>query len=366
MNRLIHFSIFLLLFFLAACNPAGGSEPAMSDAPGSDKPALAEVPPAAEEAPATAACAAPGEGQYQLLAAAYGYCLHYPDNYQVVQTAANSVNIVLDSLLNVSDPRMGLEIKPAEGKTAAELAEAMMAEFPADFGLTSETITLAGETAVMIDNMPGQDLNRRVFVVKDDQLYDFFFSPVDPEKNPEGQMEIFYQGIMDSFQFVPVVAEAPLQDGPECVAETADTVQLRHEAGGFCFLMPAAYSMDDSVEGQVAIYYDSMMDVSHPKLFINVVDANGRALNEIADEMVASLEGFDIERSSGLLIDGQWAETLDRMPGQDLSRQVMFLHNDKLYTLTFTPSDPSMGEVYQEMEALYELVRRSFRFLPEA
>jgi UDP-3-O-acyl-N-acetylglucosamine deacetylase len=52
------------------------------------------------------------------------------------------------------------------------------------------------------------------------------------------------------------------------------------------------------------------------------------------------------------------------VPGQDLSRQVIAVHDGRAYKLVFMPADEAQGDVYHEMEAPYELAVRSFRFLP--
>jgi len=69
--------------------------------------------------------------------------------------------------------------------------------------------------------------------------------------------------------------------------------------------------------------------------------------------------------SSTSVIDGQQVYILERMPGQDLSRQVFIVYAGLLYHLTFLPDDPQMGAAYQQMETLYTAVINSLHFLPE-
>ncbi len=40
------------------------------------------------------------------------------------------------------------------------------------------------------------------------------------------------------------------------------------------------------------------------------------------------------------------------------------VHDGRAYKLVFVPSDAAQGGVYHEMQALYDLVLRSSRFLP--
>jgi hypothetical protein len=116
------------------------------------------------------------------------------------------------------------------------------------------------------------------------------------------------------------------------------------------------------------LYAGSLQDVSHPRLFIRVEDARGRTAEQVADNVVTEatdgMPGFAIDRPFGVTLGYEPAARLDGVPGQDLSRQVIAVHDGRAYTLVFVPADESQGEVYREMEALYDLVVRSFRFLP--
>jgi hypothetical protein len=43
---------------------------------------------------------------------------------------------------------------------------------------------------------------------------------------------------------------------------------------------------------------------------------------------------------------------LDNMPGQDTNRQVVIVHNDRLYKLNFVPVGEDYGDAYRQMEDL--------------
>jgi len=65
------------------------------------------------------------------------------------------------------------------------------------------------------------------------------------------------------------------------------------------------------------------------------------------------------------VVDGQQAQVLGRLPGQDLNRQVFIVNHDILYHLTFVPDDPARGDAYQQMEDLYAAVIGSLHFVSE-
>ena len=59
----------------------------------------------------------------------------------------------------------------------------------------------------MLDNLPAQDLNRRVAFIQNGRLYSLFFTPV----GGATPLEPFFQGILDSFRFLEeTVATATL------------------------------------------------------------------------------------------------------------------------------------------------------------
>jgi len=170
--------------------------------------------------------------------------------------------------------------------------------------------------------------------------------------------------ITETFQFIGVEPEAPLLAGPECPEATADMALFTNEEDGFCLLLPSEYEVETS-EGQTAVYIDSLMNVTDPRLFINVEDANGGTLADVTTAKQEEFAGFEVMYSFGYMLDGEPANQFEQLPGQDLNRQVIAVHNGRLYTLTFIPDDPTMAEVYTEMQALYDTVMDSFSFLHE-
>jgi hypothetical protein len=177
--------------------------------------------------------------------------------------------------------------------------------------------------------------------------------------------------VLDSFTLLPRdgLVIAGQSAASDCLAPTSKTQLLTDAARGFCLLYPADFSAVEPNPGEIVLYAGSLQDVSHPKLFIQVEDARGRTAEQVADEVVAEvisgMPGYAIDRSFGVTIGFEPAARLDGVPGQDLSRQVIAVHDGRVYKLVFVPADEAQGDVYREMEALYELALRSFRFLPQ-
>ena len=145
-----------------------------------------------------------------------------------------------------------------------------------------------------------------------------------------------------------------------------ETVQLlTNEKHGYSLLYPTGYDVQYPNEQAAVIFVGSLLNVEHPRAYIEVQRAAGRTVEQVADELAAEFPvGFDVKRSS-VMIDGEKAVVLDNVPGQDMNRLVIVVHNDRLYKLTFAPVGEEYGEVYARTEDLYATIIGSFGFLPQ-
>jgi hypothetical protein len=318
---------------------------------------------------AEAACPASTEELQALLNSDHGYCLAYPAEYKVEKPNPNSTMLVIGGLLDASNPRLEIRVEDWTGTKAEAIADEMQTEYPG-FAIERSTATVGGEPAVVLDKLPGQDITRRVLFVHDGRQYVLDFAPADPSVDAFAGMVALYAAVLGSFTFVPPSEQA---DGDQlvvndCLSPTSKTQLLTDAVRGFCLLYPAGYSAWAPSPNEVMLYAGSLQDVSRPKLFVQVEDAGGRTAEQIADGLVADAQaavpGIEIERPFGVTLGYEPAALLDGMPGQELSRQAIAVHGGRVYELIFVPADESQAEVYHEMQALYDLAVRSFRFLP--
>ena len=125
--------------------------------------------------------------------------------------------------------------------------------------------------------------------------------------------------------------------------------------------------MSESADGTLALAAGSPGGDNRSKVVVEVKDAGGKTAEQLADELVAEAQratpGLSVDRPFGLTIGYEAAQLLEGVPGPELSRQVLAVHDGKLYRLTFTPEDPSGDRAHAPMQALYDLVVRSFRFI---
>lgn len=136
-----------------------------------------------------------------------GLCFSYPQGYtQLPDTDA--VEIVAPDLPD-THPRalFWLEISDAYDRTAEKIADEDMT-FAAGADLGRWNVMIGGEQAVVLDGMPGQDLQRRVYVVHEQTLYVLAFMPTRSEnKVANDQMEALYNAITNSWTWSPCSAQ---------------------------------------------------------------------------------------------------------------------------------------------------------------
>jgi hypothetical protein len=99
--------------------------------------------------------------------------------------------------------RFWLEISDSYNRTAEKIADQDMTFVP---GLNPGrwTVTLGGEQAVVLDGMPGQDLVRVVYIVRQQTLYILTFSPTRSKNTAANdQMEALYDAVTSSWAWSP-------------------------------------------------------------------------------------------------------------------------------------------------------------------
>lgn len=154
---------------------------------------------------ASGGCPRPGEGEELLTNAEHGYCLTYPEGYTVERPNPDETVLVVGSILNTQDARLHVEVHDAEGRTAEEIADALEADVRGamgDWQLEREAVSLDGEDGVALGPLPGQELNRRMMIVRGERLYELMFTPADEGRGDAYRgMEELYERVLESWRF---------------------------------------------------------------------------------------------------------------------------------------------------------------------
>ena len=133
-------------------------------------------------------------------------CFSYPEGY--TQLPYEDTVEIIGPELPAPDLRglFWLEKSDAYDRTAEVIADQDMTAT----GLSSvgrSFVTLDGKEAVVLDGMPGQDFQRRVYVVHDQTLYVLAFMPTRSENRAASdQLEALYAAVINSWAWSPCPA----------------------------------------------------------------------------------------------------------------------------------------------------------------
>lgn len=152
---------------------------------------------------------------------------------------------------------------------------------------------------------------------------------------------------------------------PACPEATANTQTFTSDSLHYCLLIPTGYNVVYPNPAEVVIQHapGPQPDEEGARLYIMVEPAQGRTVEGFADQLSAGAEQFGVTRTPAQL-GGQPALVLNKLPGQDVNRQVLVVQGGNYYHLTFVSFDPSQPEARAEAEALYKLVSETFSFGP--
>lgn len=136
---------------------------------------------------------------------AYGYSFFIPKSYEIVETDPSNVMILAPGEGHPGEERAAafVYVKPAGGQTVEQIVEQFKADIGPDFELLPGTaLGLDKALAIVLGGIPGQDSNRQLFSVYNDQLYNIYFVPDNPKVGEAyWQMEDLYAMIVNTFHF---------------------------------------------------------------------------------------------------------------------------------------------------------------------
>ncbi len=132
-----------------------------------------------------------------------GYCLLYPADDVFVPLRFVVINPERRTADTPGAAWVDIMVEDATGRTAAQVADAKIAEWGEGFNITREETLVDGVPAVVVDGLPGVDSVRVVFIVSNDRLYALHFMPWFPNPNEVTRLDELYKTIMDTLHFLP-------------------------------------------------------------------------------------------------------------------------------------------------------------------
>src|SRR3990172_3436113 len=164
----------------------------------------------------------------------------------------------------------------------------------------------------------------------------------------------------------PTVLPTPVPTPePRCPESKEGTQLLTHEEDGYCFLYPDGLLRVDSSEHAVCLVPEGdTLECHNLVAAVEVTDAEGRTAAQIADERRVGEGGFGADGCTAS-IAGIQAVVLPQVADQGLTCEMLFVREDRLYTLKFALPDPDDSpEVGDALVHLFNTVTASFTLPP--
>lgn len=146
------------------------------------------------------------------------------------------------------------------------------------------------------------------------------------------------------------------------VSAPSEVKTFVNNAHGYSLVYPAEYLIEQPIPEETILFLGSLLNTPQPRASIWVSNANGHKLEQAVNEFVAGFPDFEIPRSN-LLLGGEQAIRLDKVPGQDFQRVIFVMKNDQLYQLSFSPDMSETPGVQDKLEQLFETVKNFFKFI---
>jgi hypothetical protein len=141
---------------------------------------------------------------------ALGFRVYLPKDSVVSTPTADEVMILAPGQGHPGQDRAAafIFIEPANQRTVEQVVDAVKAETGPGFNITVTAMTIEDSQALVVSGLPGQDVNRQLFMVHGGQVYHMMFVPDIPnaqESNIQeaySKMEDIYAMVVNTWHFV--------------------------------------------------------------------------------------------------------------------------------------------------------------------
>ena len=205
LRKLVPF-LFILAGLVSSCEAAPTSNPGVGEGEPPQAAVTASVTPT-EQVPESTSTQTSMNGATDLFSSdRLGLCFSYPQGY--TQSPYNDAVQIAAPDLPGSNVKglFWLEVSDSYDRTAEEIADQDMT-YAAGLDVGRWTVKVGGEEALVLDGMPGQELQRRVYLVRQQTLFVLAFWPARSENAAAAeQMEALYAAITSSWAWSPCSA----------------------------------------------------------------------------------------------------------------------------------------------------------------
>ncbi len=138
-----------------------------------------------------------------------GISMYLPKVDEVAESTDISLLVMGTGAGHMSESRAGviINVEPANQRTAEQVVTKLVEETLQVMGAgytggNTTVLDIEGNQAYAVDGLPGQDVNRRMYIVHNDLLYSFMFVPDSAKAAAYNQMEDMYAMIVNTLHFI--------------------------------------------------------------------------------------------------------------------------------------------------------------------
>lgn len=390
----IWMGLIVIVAALTACNVLGApeTEQPVTAEPGVETPAgqptdAAQPTTGPATQPATSAgCPAAGEGTSQYVNEAGGYCFLYPAAFTVQQSQFSQyeVSIVGPPLDDSMEPALAFMIVDVVGKpgmvsqaalTASAFADAQMERYaPAGVPgeMTRSDSTIAGQPAVLLDNVPGQMNGREAYFVVNDTLYKLYIAPINnqlPQAQPDA--DLVWNTITNSLTFFATPA-VDVVTAQEVCPTPGDGQQLYiSETDGFCVLLPSTFTAEPGWFGvfaggpELPTLPEYVLPANRVSIAFgwNGYAVEGDTIDSLAQQRIDNAPDPAAVTRQDITIGGQPAVVLEDTADPIGQRTALVIYGNQLISMLIKPTDFNQWpEAQPAVEEAWNLAIGSMQF----
>lgn len=365
----------------AACQPAAVSTPQPTTAaPATAQPTDQAAPTATVAAEPTAAldpaaaCPLPDASQALHVSRENGYCFLYPAEFKAQPDFARPQDAVVlqgpaenpGAMETIATTLSVAYNGPADGLDSAAYADRWKALYHGGADLPTQAITIGGQPAVMIEDLPGGYASQRAgLVVAGGSKYQVTALP-QPKDSPvlAESVQRVWDTVTQSLVFFPPQAARPVVRAADiCPAATADTQLWINEIGGFCLLFPADYGFDQEFLGRIiggpVLAETTDWGQVRTSIFVAHYDQPPAALEQALTPPTEQIDPASVQQTT---IGGAPAILYDFTGGPWRQRTAAIVANGSLYTMVGPWDAEQFPAGVAEAERLWGAITQSIVF----
>ncbi len=278
-------------------------------------------------------------------------------------------------------PGLQVDSLPADGLGLTEWVDAYLSSLGDDPGdINRVSTTVAGVPAEILEPIAGETSSRQVAIANGANVVVLSFSPTfrdvpaDEQDFLQRRAQIaadnLFETVMATLAFVSSPDNSSARGIELPAACLIEGMGLNVDVeSGLCLAIPTGFTAQRTSERLPRLIgpaLDAGLSPMRATFALQpVVPADGRTLDEIVADAISDAGGDDTTQTE-IVVAGEPAVLIEKLPAGRGSQEIYLLHNDQVYHLVFQPDPAVVTSAETDMRRLIDSVISSFSFLDEA